>query len=108
MAADVRIDRIATRGDTQLAEVLAHRLAASLAPDRIFGVYRIPDRISGPFTPHSEKRRVVEWTSCTRRGSPSSGPLRTIFRGIMVPHPPERSGAFDRMRASAPVAASTS
>ena len=57
------ITRIATRGQTQLAELLAHLHASGLAarPDLIFGVYRVPDRISGPLTLHSEKRRVVEW-----------------------------------------------
>ncbi len=164
-AAEVRIDRIATRGETQLAEVLAR----PLAPERTFGVYRVPDRISGPLTSHSEKRRVVEWdivyspgeapavplvaTSfvaeahwvARRAGEPSvldedlalafclaagigpercaglarisefrtlagyndgesSGPLRTIVRGIVALHAQEHTGAFERMRASAPLA----
>ena len=132
-------------------------------------MYRVPDRISGPLTPHSEKRRVVEWdivhspgdavpaplvaTSflaeehwvARRPGEPSvldedlalafclaagigpercaglarisefrtlagyndgesSGPLRTIVRGIVALHPQEHSGAFERMRAAAPLA----
>ena len=163
-AVEVRIDRIATRGETQLAEVLAR----PIAPDRTFGVYRVPDRISGPLTPHSEKRRVVEWdivhspadapgvplvaTSfvaeeqwvARRAGEPSvldedlalafcleagigpdrcaglarfsefralagsgdgetGGDMVTIVRGIVALHPAEGSGAFERLRATAPI-----
>lgn len=59
----VAISRLATRGRTQLAELLAHLEASGLAarPDLVYGVYRVPDRISGPLTPHSEQGRVVEW-----------------------------------------------
>jgi len=62
-AVAVTISRLATRGRTQLAEVLAHLHASGLAarPDHVFGVYRVPDRISGPVTPQSEQSRVVEW-----------------------------------------------
>lgn len=62
-ACPVTISRLATRGETQLAEVLAYLEQSGLAtrPERVFGVYRVPDRISGPLTPHSEKGRVVEW-----------------------------------------------
>ena len=52
-----------TRGKSQLdrgARPSRTRARAS-APDRIFGVYRVPDRISAPLTPHSEKGRIVEW-----------------------------------------------
>ena len=61
--APIAISRLATRGETQLAEVLSHLSASGLAarPDHVFGVYRVPDRISQPLTPHSEKGRVVEW-----------------------------------------------
>ena len=61
--AEVAISRLATRGETQLAEVLAYLESSGLAarPDLVFGVYRVPDRISGPLTPHSERGRVVEW-----------------------------------------------
>ncbi len=59
----VTISRLATRGETQLAELLDHLQASGLAtrPDRVFGVYRVPDRISQGLTPHSERGRVVEW-----------------------------------------------
>lgn len=62
-AAEIAISRLATRGETQLAELLAHLHESGLAaqPERVFGVYRVPDRISGPVTPHSERGRVVEW-----------------------------------------------
>lgn len=163
-AVEVRIDRIVTRGETQLAEVLAR----PIAPERTFGVYRVPDRISGPLTPHSEKRRVVEWdivyspgdapgvplaaTSfvaeehwvARRPGEPSvldedlalafcleagigpercaglarfcefralagsgdgetGGDIVTIVRGIVALHPADGSGAFERLRAAAPI-----
>ena len=61
--AEIAFTRIATRGGTQVEELLAYLRASGLAarPDHVFGVYRVPDRISGPLTPHSEKGRVVEW-----------------------------------------------
>ena len=59
----VAITRIATRGKSQLAEVVAHLRQSGLAaqPDKVFGVYRVPDRISPALTPQSEKGRIVEW-----------------------------------------------
>lgn len=59
----IAITRLATRGRTQLAEVLDHLRSSGLSarPDHVFGVYRVPDRISGPLTPGSEGGRVVEW-----------------------------------------------
>lgn len=62
-AAQVAISRFATRGETQLEEVIAFLAAQGHAagPERVFGVYRVPDRISQALTPHSEKGRVVEW-----------------------------------------------
>lgn len=62
-AAAVEIATIATRGETQVAELLDHLRASGLAaqPERVFGLYRVPDRISQTLTPHSEKGRVVEW-----------------------------------------------
>ena len=61
--AEVAFSRLATRGETQLDQVLAHLETSGLAahPERVFGVYRVPDRISQALTPHSEKGRVVEW-----------------------------------------------
>ena len=57
------ITRIATRGKTQLAEVVHHLDASGLAarPDLVYGLYRVPDRISQAVTPQSERGRVVEW-----------------------------------------------
>lgn len=62
-AAPVAVSRVATRGRTQLAELRDHLVALGLSgrPDLVFGVHRVPDRISGPVTPHSEEGRVVEW-----------------------------------------------
>ncbi|MDA0163619.1 hypothetical protein OM076_25320 [Solirubrobacter ginsenosidimutans] len=57
----VHISRLMTRGKTQLDEVLAYVNGSGLSPDRMFGVYRVPDRISQALTPHSEKGRPVEW-----------------------------------------------
>ena len=163
--------RVATRGATQLEEVLAHLASTGLAarPDLVYGVYRVPDRISGPLTPHSEQGRVVEWDvvhaplppgaaagaplpvatsflaserwAARRVGEPSVldedvalafcaeagiGPerclgiarfsefrwlrggdenddLRTIVRGVVAIHPGDDTGAFERMRAAAPL-----
>lgn len=62
-AAHVAISRFATRGETQLEEVVAFLAAQGhgARPERVLGVYRVPDRISQALTPHSEKGRVVEW-----------------------------------------------
>ncbi len=59
----VSISRIATRGRTQVDEVLAFLRTSGLAarPELVYGVYRVPDRISPAITPSSEAGRVVEW-----------------------------------------------
>jgi hypothetical protein len=57
----IHISRLPTRGRTQLDQVLGYLNASGLAPDRVFGVYRVPDRISQELTAHSEKERPVEW-----------------------------------------------
>lgn len=59
----VSISRIATRGRTQVAEVVAYLRSSGLGarPDLVYGVYRVPDRISPAITSHSESGRVVEW-----------------------------------------------
>lgn len=170
---EVRISRLATRGRSQLAEVIAHLGEAGLAgqPERVFGVYRVPDRISQPMTPHSEKGRVVEWdivheplaadpapapalvaTSfrgdeqwvARRLGEPSvldedlalayclradigpeqclgfarisefrslrgegdddsSGPIRTLVKGLVAIHPEGPGAAYEEMRTQAPL-----
>lgn len=71
-AVPTAIDRLATRGATQVAEVLAHLRESGLAarPHDVFGVYRVPDRISGPITPQSERGRVVEWDVVRAAGAP--------------------------------------
>jgi hypothetical protein len=62
-AAAVQISRLATRGETQIQELLAYLQSSGMAgrPDAVFGLYRVPDRISQALTTHSEKGRVVEW-----------------------------------------------
>jgi hypothetical protein len=59
----VSTTRIATRGKTQVEEVAAFLQASGLGarPDLVYGVYRVPDRISQHMTPGSESNRVVEW-----------------------------------------------
>lgn len=54
--------RMATRGKTQIEEVTAYLAASGLAgrPDLVYGLYRVPDRIS-PALGGSENGRVVEW-----------------------------------------------
>ncbi|MCB0966504.1 MAG: hypothetical protein KDB37_06675 [Ilumatobacter sp.] len=61
--AGVTVTRIATRGSTQLDDVVAYLVDSGLAarPDLVYGVSRVPDRISPAKTPTSERRRVVEW-----------------------------------------------
>ena len=59
----VQISRLATRGRSQLDELRAFLRESGLAdhPERVYGVYRVPDRISPALTPHSEAGRLVEW-----------------------------------------------
>lgn len=59
----VHLTRIATRGGTQVDEVLAFLRSSGLGarPDLVYGLYRVPDRISPAITPRSEVNRVVEW-----------------------------------------------
>ena len=55
---------------------------AGWRPDRVFGVYRVPDRISRRVTPHSEKGRVVEWDvvhAPTRAGTLARASSRPSF-----------------------------
>jgi hypothetical protein len=60
-AVPVEIRRLPTRGKSQVQEVLSYLNGSGLAPERIFGVYRVPDRTSQAITPGSEKGRLVEW-----------------------------------------------
>lgn len=57
------ITRIPTRGKTQVQEVAAYLQQSGLAarPDLVWGVYRVPDRISPAISPASESGRLVEW-----------------------------------------------
>jgi len=59
----VQISRVATRGSTQVDEVIAFLRSSGLGarPDLVYGVYRVPDRISPAITPSSERGRLVEW-----------------------------------------------
>ncbi len=59
----VHISRVATRGGSQVDEVLAFLRASGLGarPDLVYGLYRVPDRISPAVTAGSEVNRVVEW-----------------------------------------------
>jgi hypothetical protein len=58
----VAITRVPCRGASQHQDVARFLAASGLAvhPELVFGVYRVPDRIS-PRTPGSEARRYVEW-----------------------------------------------
>lgn len=72
----IAFTRLATRGKTQLAEVVAHLQTSGLSarPDHIYGVYRVPDRISPALTTHSEEGRVVEWDIVHAPGASVAGP----------------------------------
>jgi hypothetical protein len=82
-AQPVEISRLATRGKTQLQELVAHLGASGLAahPERVWGVYRVPDRISQALTTHSEQGRVVEWdiVHLAGGGTPCPAPELTSF-----------------------------
>ena len=83
-AVPVEITRIATRGASQVQEVAAFLGSSGFAgaPERVWGVYRVPDRISHMLTTHSEKGRVVEW-DVVHTGGPALGactpPAATSF-----------------------------
>jgi hypothetical protein len=87
--------RLATRGATQLEEVLAHLASSGLAarPDLVYGVYRVPDRISGPLTPHSEKSRIVEWDVVHAPLPPGAPPARVRAGRDVLPGLGEVGGA---------------
>ncbi len=61
--AHVAFTRIAAEGKTQIAEVAAYLGASGLSarPDLVYGVSRVPDRISPTSMRNSEKGGVVEW-----------------------------------------------
>jgi hypothetical protein len=54
--------RLAARGKTQVEEVTTYLGSSGLAdrPDLVYGIYRVPDRIS-PTNMRSEKSTTVEW-----------------------------------------------
>ena len=81
--APVSFARLATRGKTQAAEVAAYLASSGLAarPDLVYGVYRVPDRIS-PTTIGSEQGRVVEWDivhAATFALNPASTPAHAVY-----------------------------
>lgn len=59
----VAFTRIAATGKTQVDEVAAYLGSSGLSarPDLVYGVYRVPDRISPTSMRSSEKGGVVEW-----------------------------------------------
>src|SRR5882757_4226546 len=65
------ITRVPCRGATQHQDVAQFLAGSGLAarPDLVFGVYRVPDRIS-PRTPGGEARRYVEWDVVHATGVP--------------------------------------
>ncbi len=82
----VVFSRIATRGRTQIEEVTEYLAASGLAarPDLVYGLYRVPDRIS-PATGGSESGRVVEWDIVHAAPGPlsasSTPPVAVRFAG---------------------------
>jgi len=86
LAADrptITISRLPTRGATQLDEVVLFLQSSGLAarPDLVYGVYRVPDRISASLTPSSEKARLVEWDVVHTElpGSPVETPVTPTY-----------------------------
>ncbi len=70
--------RLAARGKTQAEEVAAYLASSGLAgrPDLVYGVYRVPDRIS-PTNMRKEKSSVVEWDivhAATETLAPAAAP----------------------------------
>ncbi len=86
LAADrppLAISRLATRGATQLDELILFLQSSGLAarPDLVYGVYRVPDRISVGITPSSERARVVEWdiVHAELPGAPVEAPVTPTY-----------------------------
>jgi hypothetical protein len=76
------ITRMPCRGATQHQDVARFLAGSGLAarPDLVFGVYRVPDRIS-PRTPGGEARRYVEWDVVHAPGvSPTAAALPNLAR----------------------------
>ena len=74
----VHLTRIVSRGRSQVDDVARFLASSGLAgrPDLVYGVYRVPDRVS-PYLTASEKGRVVEWDvmhAATERLAPSEPP----------------------------------
>jgi hypothetical protein len=71
----VVFSRLTTRGGTQAEEVAAYLQHSGLAdrPGQVYGVYRVPDRISPMLTTNSEKGRVVEWDVVHEPGADVGG-----------------------------------
>lgn len=86
----VAFTRIATRGETQVQEVIDHLRRTGLAdhPERVYGVYRVPDRISPALTDHSERGRVVEWDIVHEPGA-EGGPSPTEVHDTWIPARPQ-------------------
>ena len=78
----ITISRIATRGRTQHDEVAQFLASTGIAarPELVYGVFRVPDRIS-PLMPGSEDGRVVEWAVVHRApaGAATRAPQWSAF-----------------------------
>jgi hypothetical protein len=74
----IAFTRIGTTGRTQLEEIVAALRASGLAaaPERVFGVYRVPDRFD--HNKNSENRAFVEWEIAHAPGAlaPSNADLQ--------------------------------
>lgn len=88
--------RLATRGKTQIEEVSAYLASSGLVtrPDLVYGLYRVPDRIT-PSLGGSEDGRVVEWDVVHAAPAPlppSSVPVTATFIDGQVPVVQRRVG----------------
>ncbi len=82
------VSRFLVRAHDQPLAVLAHlaETGVAAAPDRVFSVHRVPDRISPNLTPQSERGRPVEWEIVREEGPPADPAgeapvLETLTRG---------------------------
>jgi hypothetical protein len=82
------VSRFLVRAHDQPLAVLAHlaETGVAAAPERVFSVHRVPDRISPNLTPQSERGRPVEW-EIVREDGETGAPtqafpaLETLARG---------------------------
>ena len=74
---EIVFTRVATTGSAQLADVAAalHSSGLSAHPERVYGVYRVPDRFDHQRS--AEAKAYLEWEIAHQPGALAEAPART-------------------------------